>query len=768
MKHLSRSALAFILVSVFVLSAALRTSYACGPFSRYAIFTYSKHPDLPLEKFSEGQIGVLQSSYARSYLYVAYRLMSGGSFSKEERDALSGLWDERLRLNDSNGEEDSTPDWVAARAKVPGIGPEPKLEVNRAKDKDAYDSFLNCHADAFKTAARTLGERITKFGVASPEVKEWTMAQDQVFSNCGGGQTIPEQSASSDPIVKADRAYQIAAAHFYAMNFDDARTHFERIANDSASQWHEQAQYLVARSLIRKGSLGDAKNLQEPLNQAEAVLKTILSENRKDPLHQSAQGLLDLVELRLHPEVRIRELAGTLVKETPDKNLKQRLLDYTVLLDKYTGDSDQPLDENLKTAVDASDKDDLTEWLLIFQSEADSSLTRSIELWDKTHSRPWLIACLSKIDSANAKTPSLMAEAERIEKGSPAFATAQFHLIRLLIEKGDRAEAKRKLDLVLQGETSLPPSAANQFRHQRMTLASELNDFLKYALRHPSSFSWDDDGLETPIDIKEDDDLKLWAGRALLDGDSTNLINERFPLTLLREAAASNVLPDHVRRQIALAAWARAVIMDDVETGKAVAPMAAALAPELKSQLNAYMTAKTREDRQSIALYTLLKFPGLKPYIDASTGRLTPIAERDIYRDNWWCDITPVPETADDSSEGTVEEPQESKKPDKAPVPVVLEFLSEAQAAIAKREYAQLMALGSGPNYLAREAIEWAKRDPNDPRVPEALHLAVTSTRYGCTDKDSPKWSKAAFDLLHKRYPQSVWAKKTPYWFKDV
>jgi hypothetical protein len=49
--------------------------------------------------------------------------------------------------------------------------------------------------------------------------------------------------------------------------------------------------------------------------------------------------------------------------------------------------------------------------------------------------------------------------------------------------------------------------------------------------------------------------------------------------------------------------------------------------------------------------------------------------------------------------------------------------------------------------------------------VPEALHIAVTSTRYGCTDKDTGRWSKAAFQLLHKRYPKSEWAKKTPYWF---
>jgi len=49
--------------------------------------------------------------------------------------------------------------------------------------------------------------------------------------------------------------------------------------------------------------------------------------------------------------------------------------------------------------------------------------------------------------------------------------------------------------------------------------------------------------------------------------------------------------------------------------------------------------------------------------------------------------------------------------------------------------------------------------------VPEALYLAVRSTRYGCTDKETGRLSKTAFELLHSRYPDSEWAKKTKFWF---
>ena len=769
MKYQYPNALAFILVFALLSSFAVRPTYACGPFSRYAIFNYTKHPDLPFEEFSRGKLGVVQASYARAYLYVAYRLMNGGGFAQGEHAALSSLWNERLDFSNQDQNEGSQPAWIAARARVTNIGPEPKLEPYRARGKDEYDSFLNCNADAFRTAAKTLDERIAKFGAGSSEVKEWTLAQDKVFANCGGGESIPEQAVSSTaPLIQADRAYQIAAAYFYAMNFDEARTRFERIAADASSPWHEQAEYLVARSLIRKASLGDEANRNNTLAEAETQLKKVVSDAKNDPIHDSALKLLNLVELRLRPEDRARQLAQSLMKTLPNDNLKQDLIDFTILLDRYTGDSDQPLDENFKKALDAKEKDDLTDWVLTFQASNSDALTRSVDKWQTTKSVAWLVACLTKVEGNDARATTLMADTERIDSTSPGYATAQYHLIRLLIEKGDTTNARKQLDHVFERSATLPTSAVNQFRNLKMMLAVSFDEFLEYAQRQPAAFSWNDDGREGPINVKEDEDLKLWAGRSLLDLDSTNLINEMFPLTLMRDAAANKKLPEHIRRQIALTAWTRAAILDDIEMGKALAPLAASLAPEMKPLLNVYLAASNPSNRKSAAIYTILKFPGLKPYVESSTGRLTPIAERDIYRDNWWCDMRPSANTDPDASGETGEGSTGDSKVTRRPQVKTLEFLTEAQSGAAKLEYARLLALGASPNYLAREVIEWANRTPSDPRVPEALHLAVTATRYGCTDTESSKWSKAAFDLLHKRYPKTTWAQKTPYWFKDI
>ena len=92
-------------------------------------------------------------------------------------------------------------------------------------------------------------------------------------------------------------------------------------------------------------------------------------------------------------------------------------------------------------------------------------------------------------------------------------------------------------------------------------------------------------------------------------------------------------------------------------------------------------------------------------------------------------------------------------------------FLNAAQEAAGAEEWKKLQAIGAGPNYMSRVVLEWAKSNPQDPRVPEALALAVRSTRYGCTDAATTQWSKQAFQFLHKHYPTSEWAKKTPYYF---
>ena len=753
-----RSAFAVALLAAILFQTPL--SFACGPFSLEPIFTFSVHPEYPLEKFAAGDIGIVRPSYARSYLYVAYRYLKDERFDQAEQQALVELWHDRLNSRWESGEEQAVKRWLDARQKVSGPGATPKIEVFRNREKpNEYESYLNCQNDAFETAATTLDARISGFGADNAQLKQWVEAQDQVFANCSEGQHIPANlPADADVLLWADRQYQTAAANFYSGNFAEAQSLFETISVNAKSPWRGTAPYLVARTLLRKASLGPEETRKESLTEAERRLNKLLANQELKPAHAAAKRLLGIVRLRLHPEERLHELALSLTKKSGTANLKQDLWDYTILLDQLGGDDDSHHQKGTVAPTVFHD-DDLTDWIVTLQSDEAEAVDHSLTRWEATSSVPWLVAALSKVDAQNANVTKLQQAAAKIPASSPAFPSVSFHSIRLDIAAGRTADTLIKLsDLLQRHRESFNASSINLLLQQRVLVSNNLDDFLTYAQRVPAGFSWNEDGREIPADADElGSESERIRGKALFDSDAGDILNRRLPLELLSEAATNKRLPDHLRRDVTQATWLRAVLLGNNATATALTPTLKLMVPGLAPLLDEYTRAREPAAKKFSAIYAWLKFPGLEPVIDTGSGRGTPLNEQDSYRDNWWCSAALA------AAEPGEKKPQTEVSADKAS----LGFLTAAQRATAEKEHATLISLGAAPNYLCRQVIEWATKHPADARVPEALHLAVKSTRYSCTDKQTGKWSKAAYDFLHQRYPGNTWTKQTPYWFKD-
>jgi hypothetical protein len=732
-------------------------SQACGPFFTDAIFVYTKHPDFPLERFARGQLGVLRPTYARSYLFAAYRNLTNVGFSDAEESALKSLWEDRLNNAWESNDDVWIKKWLDARSKVPGLGAPPEVHAFRNREKPhEYESYLNCQQDAFENAAATLGERIKRFGADSEQVRDWIAAQDSVFSNCSSGRQIPDAArADQDALIRADRAYQIAAANFYAGSFDEAKQQFDAIAREAASPWYEKAGYLAARSLLRKGSFAEKEDEARPaLADAETRLNSILNDKSLAKSHHAATRLLNLVRLRLHPEETLHELAHTIIKKDATADFKQAVWDYTALFDKFVGDKDDTTKHSVPAGLRS---DELTDWILTFQDASADAATHSQERWEKTHALQWLVAAMTKASGQPTGLDALLSAAARVDHGSPAFPSVAFHNVRLLIESKRVDAARSVLDKILSEDRSrLPASALNQLLGQRMMLAQNLELFLQSAQRAPAGFSDDSDGREIPEDEK-DVDSTTKGSKLFFDLDSTNIFNKAMPVVVMKNAALSTTLAANLRRDVTQAAFMRAALLDDRESAMPVAKLLGETYPETKGFLATYQSAATPEARRFAAAFLSLKFPGLRPYVTAGIGRTTAVSEIDSYRDNYWCAEPPT------SMTGAAWQGEEDKT-GAAPV-APPEFLRSSQPS-ALRQAAALQALGTAPNYLCRIAIEWAEKNPTDAHAPEALHLAVRSTRYGCTDKDTGRWSKAAYDLLHRRYPNTTWAKNTKYWFK--
>ena len=123
------------MIAASLLTAIPRPASACGPFFTDAIFVYTKHPDFPLEHFAQGRLGVIQPTYARSYLFVAYRNLTGANLNATEVSSMKSLWDDRLNNAGELDESGWSKTWTDARSKVAGIGAAPQFRAFRNREK---------------------------------------------------------------------------------------------------------------------------------------------------------------------------------------------------------------------------------------------------------------------------------------------------------------------------------------------------------------------------------------------------------------------------------------------------------------------------------------------------------------------------------------------------------------------------------------------------------------------------------------------------------
>lgn len=93
-----------IVAVVIVCAAALLVarpvwrSDASGIQTMVTLFESHVHPDLPLDRFAAGWLGIIKPTWDRSYLYVAYRCLTGRGFDAPEQKAMLSLWNEWMGL----------------------------------------------------------------------------------------------------------------------------------------------------------------------------------------------------------------------------------------------------------------------------------------------------------------------------------------------------------------------------------------------------------------------------------------------------------------------------------------------------------------------------------------------------------------------------------------------------------------------------------------------------------------------------------------------
>jgi hypothetical protein len=787
----------FVLSTCLIVALSLFTAQACGPFFFPDVFVLKLRPDKPKE-FAAGSLGVLLPTYPRQDLAVAFRYLNGGTLSAAEQAAYEPSYSmndpdwEKHWNQQAAGQKKSYPSpmdtWIASRSNYgpPAFVAQQKNSQlpDRLDGSDYYGLMPpHCYGDAFRVATATLNARAKTWGDKSPDLVDWLKGQDAVFANCIEGNTFmpPSPHDGASTLLKADRAYQIAAAQFYAKKLDDARKGFEAIGQDAQSPWRGIARFVAARCIVQQAFNAGPKNdaalisIFDPklMRQAADRLNSLLKENPPGISHHAIQNELDFVRIRIEPDARLRELSSAIEGPNPDPDYRQHLTDLTWYLDSNldelairedfqddyntdptTKDFSKPYADLAKLRSDST----LIDWLITFQSPATEAKDHAIAEWQKTHTAYWLLAAISKATAQDTATPDLIAAAAEFKSDTPAAESFTYHRIRLLITAGKTVEARALLN------QSLPlvrkagrDSSINFYLGLQAHASASLAEFLANAPRKvisPSSESQAslDECLDVMKNPKRVYDCAEKAEPVQFSQDATTFFNEHAPLSVLIESANSSALPQQLRQAIAEMAWVRAVLLNDDAS-------AAKLDPLLPEKL----VQEAGPGTGFHPLMTLLRNPGLRPYLDPGVQRSYSYDFVESYRDNWW--------TAD-----WLGSDYRSTVATRRPEPV--SFLTRDQTAQAQKELDQLLKLGPADTHLGQLTLDYANAHPNDPDVAESLYLVLrmirySSSSYGYSD-DSPVRKeylaqvdtirKSAARLLRQRYVTSPWTKQAaPY-----
>ncbi len=830
-----------IVVVLFLVFAFVLPGSGCGPFFPEAVFVVRTRPDGAYGEYVKGRIGVPQPGYRVRHLVVAYDWLNGRGLSATEQQEAIAI-DQMLspaadgpapELKMDTGRET----WVAVRqaSGVPG-GPQAvpakpdqpwtartavqSVETDRSVPGDEYQSFPNCLDDAFVTAASTLTSRKAEHSSDPASVAEWVRGQDAVFANCGNTpSTLPADLARNAPAwLRQDRAYQMAAAKFYAMDLDGAILLLRGIAADVGSPWRATARLVMARAMIRRATIGqitevpadavappstpysekraevlrtynDQLEAKRPARLAEArdALRAIADDPAMQRFHTSAAGLLDYVMLRLDPAAQGQTLAARLTAADRPQTagvFRQALIDMAYLMYPPGAQAAAPADSGSTADVilwmrtmAAADRSQRWESLFVTDEEIRDTAERragaertAVGGWQKTPTIPWLIAAMTAVEPGNSASAHLLQAASAVPRGSPAWVASTYYRLRL---SRDASQVRTELDMLLPVLTrEQSRSTVNLFTVLRQRGSPTLAAFLRDAGTLPAAVASEGDDPDPPGTKVDPNGLcgmrTSDAETRLFNHDAATVLNTRMPLRLLAEAAMDEELQKNLRFQIAQATWTRAVLLQQPEVARHMSPVLIGCHAAWRPWLEKYDGAKDTEDRRAAGLLALMRFASTEPIVRDGEQRPEGSATYSNYRDNWWQESkagrVPINKDGTNSTSGTVLPTFFGTLPatrEELPDPP---FLKAAERAEAEREVAGLRAIPCASDYFARSALAWQREHPADARTPDVLGFAERAVRNGCRTDATAELNHQLFTVVQAKYPASEWAQRYKSW----
>ncbi len=191
--------------------------------------------------------------------------------------------------------------------------------------------------------------------------------------------------------------------------------------------------------------------------------------------------------------------------------------------------------------------------------------------------------------------------------------------MRLLIGQGKTDDARAELDRTLAAP-ALPAGVGNLMRYQRLMLARDVGEYAKFAVRRGEFLMYLYDprtGLSAmPLPLtqtKWDSYIAKVVGwrtelfqkdPPYIDADAAYGMSAFMPLPMMAQVVLTPGLPPNIRRDLGLAVWTRAVLLDDADSARSMADAVAPFFPQHAEDWKAYRQRHRRRGQKVEAALT--------------------------------------------------------------------------------------------------------------------------------------------------------------------
>jgi hypothetical protein len=760
-----------------VLAAACAAgALASGASDPEDTFVMRRFTDVPLEAYDKGELGVLLPSYPRVYLYPAWRAIVLGRDGLRANPTPPGALRQAAGsfVEGWVGPKHPWNRWLEASERF-AARPKPQGTVHRNVMRGTIEQYVNCPDGAFTFAVDTLRSLQQRADADPRRLAAWVQAQDAVFAFCDWDGSdrkppppVPEPLAAVEPAAwRQLRDYQIASAHFYNESWAESTRRFEQIAATRGHPMRGWGAYLALRSQLRAAGpagKGDTDASRAAYARLRDRADRILADPSLQAVHEATRATLRAAQFRFLPRQRLDETSALLAQAAADPYRASTLGDWRRLMN-------QVLDDGPPKEVEAMDaalrgRHAYIDWMRTLQrcgfahasvdppqAVCKAERAHALERWTRTggpEKRAWLLAALTL---AEALTPALEKAAAEVAPEAPEYLSVQYQLARLY-RLGGQPQRTRDIAQAALGSQRLAAARSNSafvlFAQERFATATSRDDAVPWLQRELRWAIDEDTGEAVPYPDRRH------AIRLAADGLAW--VNQKLAVSELLALARDPRLQPDIRAGIAIAAWMRADLLGQQAAAADAARIVAADA-RLAHTAAAYLQAGNAAARRHVLLLASLR-KGLTPDVE-SHGLRDAQANRSWATDSdqpvagMWCAIGGTPDTRpapDPWSPRAVEQ-----------VPPTPDLSADKSAR--DRELAALGRLKTATGVVGDHVLARARTHPDDPELPWLLHVVVQSTRGGCLDKDSRTLSRTAWQLLHRRFPGSEWARKTPYYF---